>query len=163
MTVRRPLVIGEGAYGDGVPQKLQPGEFISGAQSDIDFSAVNSTMGPITVGRPVYVKADGTVGLARANNQALMRVAGLVGASSIAVGEAGLIRFIGPVTSSDWSSVLEDATVTLVPGTAYYLSDATVGKLTSTAPTTAGNAVCYVGLAISTTKLQVSVAPPILL
>jgi hypothetical protein len=47
--------------------------------------------------------------------------------------------------------------------TPYYLSPTTAGLMTSTVPTTVGQVVAQIGVAISTTELLVKITTPILL
>ena len=61
---------------------------------------------------------------------------------------------IGSVTQPDWSAVLEDESTTLTPNANYYGSD-TPGKLT----TDSVNRL-FIGVAKSTTKLDVSIGSP---
>jgi hypothetical protein len=48
-------------------------------------------------------------------------------------------------------------------GTTYYLSAGTAGLLTATAPSTVGQYVVEIGVALSTTELLIRPRPPILL
>ena len=52
-------------------------------------------------------------------------------------------------------------TTGLSPGSHYYLSDATFGLITTTAPSGAGKYVTYVGEAVTATKLSIQLTPPI--
>lgn len=69
------------------------------------------------------------------------------------------------VTSGETATVYfsgENSSVTgLTLGSAYYLSAATPGAVTATAPTTAGNVRQYVGRAVSATLLVVQIGDPV--
>lgn len=111
-------------------------------------------------GQPVYVSGNGTVDAALADNVTTSEVVGLVlvGASS---GNQGVILTEGSVTKADWTAVTGSAS--LVPATTYYLSDASAGTLTGTAPVTRGNYVVRVGKALSTTVMDIEIAADLLL
>jgi hypothetical protein len=51
----------------------------------------------------------------------------------------------------------------LTAGATYYLSDDVAALLTATAPTAAGSYVVRVGIAISTTEIEINIQEPILL
>lgn len=65
------------------------------------------------------------------------------------------------VTLPNWSALA--GTTLLTPGVTYFLSTSTPGGIQTTPPTTAGQVVCVVGEAISTTTLAVQIGIPILL
>jgi hypothetical protein len=65
-------------------------------------------------------------------------------------------------TTGQWDAVT-GGSGGLVANTVYYLDAATAGKLTATAPTTAGQYVVEVGMALSTTELLIKTRTPILL
>jgi hypothetical protein len=71
------------------------------------------------------------------------------------------------VTSPSNATVYLDGTITgltsLTPGAAYYLSGATAGAVTATAPTTSGYLSQEVGIALSTTELNFEEQQPITL
>lgn len=118
-------------------------------------SLTNANASPITVGMAVYLTAAGdTVDKARANALGTVKVFGLVADASIAASATGAIQFDGPLSSADWTAVTGGTTLT--PGAQYYLDAATAGKLTLTAPS-AGNFVAPVGIAQSTTVMQINI------
>jgi hypothetical protein len=63
--------------------------------------------------------------------------------------------------------VYKEGTITglssLTIGARYYLSGSTAGAITTTAPTTAGHIVQYIGYAISATELVFEPSDPIVL
>jgi hypothetical protein len=154
MAVRKPVVMV-----NGMLQRLPDGDTISGAQASPTFTATNANGGAVTMGQPVYVSAAGAVDLAQANASGTAKVAGLVGAASVAAGAAGAMQYGGVVTLADWTQVIGAATLTA--GAAYFLSAATAGQLTATAPDSTGQYVTRVGKALSTTELLIEIAEPI--
>jgi len=158
MSARKPLVIVNGQI-----QQLQAGDTLDASASEVDVvQKTNGNASPIVICTPVYVKSDGTVDKAKADAPGTVQVLGLVKDVSIDAAAAGSIQTDGVLTATtgQWDAVA-GTTGGLTPGTVYYLDPATAGKLTSTAPTTAGQFVVRVGLALSTTELDISTSPPI--
>lgn len=122
---------------------------------------VNDNAAAITVGKPVYVKSNGNVDLARANAASTTDILGLVYDASIAAAGTGAIATDGPVTATtaQWDAITGD-TGGLVPGSTYFLSAATAGAITKTCPSTAGQFAVRLGKALSATVLDVTVEPP---
>jgi len=148
MAVRKPIVIIAGQL-----QEIPAGDTMSAASSEVDVvSKLNDNAGAITIGMPVYVKANGSVDKAAATATGTAKVLGLVQAASIAAAGSGFIQTDGILASADWTAVVGG--VTLTAGSKYYLSD-TAGLLTLTAPTAAGSFVMMVGVAISTTEMEI--------
>ena len=75
----------------------------------------------------------------------------------VSAGAGGSYITEGQIQKTDWSDVTGDAH--LLPGEVYYLS--TVGKLSTTAPSAAGDSVCRVGIASATDTLDIEIARPI--
>ena len=120
------------------------------------FSAVASV--DLKAGQAVYANGLGQLALATATIYGTTKVLGLVVADT-ATG------FVADVTASvltltDWTPVTGASTLTA--GAQYYL-DLTVGSLSTVAPSSTGQALVFVGKAISTTTIEVSVSFPILL
>lgn len=107
--------------------------------------------GALTMGNAVYVASDGDVEAGRANAAATSDAIGVVAAvnepgdTTAAAGDAVTVVTFGPV--GGFSS--------LTPGKIQYLSDATAGALTETAPSGAGKWLKAVGYAESATVLFV--------
>jgi hypothetical protein len=114
----------------------------------------------IAIGQCVYMKNTGRVGLARANAAATRKVAGIA-ITAATSGYAVKYNVDGKLTRSDWTAVAGAAA--LSPGTDYFLSTSSAGSITSTAPTSAGDYVVRVGVASSTTVLDIEIENPILL
>lgn len=114
----------------------------------------------ISAGQPVYLKATGHIGLAQANAIATATVAGFLSAA-VLTGHAGTYLKNGPLILTDWMAIT--GTANLTPGAEYYLDADNPGKLTAIAPTAAGNFVCPVGQATTSTTLAIEIQPKILL
>ena len=155
MALKKPLVITSGEI-----EQLQPGDDlnvpIAGA---IEISLTNDEATPIVIGAPVYSDANGGVKKARANALGTSIVVGIVNDDpSIAAATSGSIATSGVMTATttQWDAVTGQVGG-LTFGTRYYLDAATAGKLTITAPTTAGNQVVEIGIAMSTIDMKIAI------
>ena len=145
---------------DGEVGQLRAGDTLDiTGSSNQQFSATNSNIAAITIGQPVYIQGADTVDLALADAKATSGVIGLVSDASIDSSAVGTILTDGTITSTDWTAVVGEATLTV--GSVYFLSDVDAGMLTKTAPTTTGSFVTRVGTAISATTLEVTISRPI--
>jgi hypothetical protein len=162
MALKLPLVIGT----DGLPQQLQTGDSINVAASTYTSRSVTNgeTSLAVVIGAPVYASAADTVKRAQANTKATSKLVGLGLDASIAAAGVGNIITGGILvaTTAQWDAVA-GTTGGLAFGTYYFLDPATVGKITGTVPTTVGQCVTLVGVALSTTELELSIQPPTLL
>jgi hypothetical protein len=83
------------------------------------------------------------------------------------VAKMGVGFVLSSVTSPANATVYKEGTITglssLTIGARYYLSGSTAGAITTTAPTTAGHIVQYIGYAISATELVFEPSDPIVL
>jgi hypothetical protein len=143
MTLRLPLVMNGGQI-----EQLQAGDTI--ANPVANNYVADAALAP---GNPVYGSAAGHVNLAEANALSTSKVLGLSTGTTTS-GSSGPIQTDGIVslTTAQWNTVT-GGTGGLTYNSIYYLSPSTAGGLTTTAPTTAGQIVAPVGLAISTTDL----------
>jgi hypothetical protein len=151
MPARRPLVIIGGQLA-----QLPAGDTIDGPVSEVDIIALNnSTASSVAMCRAVYPTSAG-LGLAQANASATKNVIGLVKDTAIAAGANGNIQSDGVfvATTAQWSAVSGE-TNGLTPNSIYYLSATTPGAITSTPPSTAGQYVVQVGIALSATALDI--------
>ena len=158
MALRKPLVIVDGAI-----QQLQAGDSLDATASEVDVVArTNNNAGTIVIGNAVYPDGNGTVDLAQADASGTVEILGLVSSTSIAAAASGSVQTDGVLsaTTGQWDAVA-GTTGGLTAGAVYYLDPDTAGMLTATAPTAAGDYVIRVGLALSTTELEISVQPPI--
>ena len=161
MAIKKPLVMGS----NGLPQQLQSGDSLAVGGSTVNLvTQTNGEAGAIVIGAPVYQFAAGSVKKAQANAAGTSDILGLVYDVSITNGASGQICTDGVMTATttQWDAVA-GTTGGLTFGTKYFLDPATAGKLTSTVPTTVGQLVVFVGTALSTTDLEVSIEPEILL
>ena len=111
----------------------------------------------ILKGQPVYIKANGHIGLAQADTLNTSKVVGFaVNDTSIGF-SCEYQRNI--LTLSDWTSVI--GTTNLIPNNLYFLNSTTAGTITNTPPTT--GVIISLGEAISTTSLEINIEYPILL
>jgi hypothetical protein len=103
------------------------------------------------------------VSLAKADAMATSAVVGVIG--SVAVAPAGYTALLTAGQIVDQSAALWDAiagtTGGLAANTTYYLSTATAGHYTATAPTTSGQTVEPVLWALSPTQALLLAIPPI--
>jgi hypothetical protein len=122
------------------------------------FEATNANVGTIIIGTPVYVSATGSVDKAQADAAATKDVVGLVVDTSIASSATGDIQTGGllEATTGQWDAVTGDAGG-LTAGTQYFVDPDTAGMLTDTAPIVAGDFVCAVGIALSTTEMIIAI------
>ncbi|MBV8970917.1 MAG: hypothetical protein JO290_01360 [Sphingomonadaceae bacterium] len=162
MALKTPLVLGS----DGLVQQLQSGDTISSAVAAQTVRQVTNaeSSAAITIGMPVYATAADAVKRAQANAKATSQLAGLVFDVSIAAAATGNICSAGILvaTTAQWDAVA-GTTGGLTFGTRYFLDPANPGKITSAVPTTAGQTNTAVGIALSTTELELQLQPPILL
>lgn len=162
MALKSPLVLGS----DGLPQQLQAADSIFSAQALYTSRSVTNSEGAaaIVIGAPVYAFAADGVKKAQANAKATSKIAGLGLDATVAAAGTGNIITSGVLvaTTAQWDAVA-GTTGGLVFGTYYFLDPATAGKITATVPTTVGQCVALVGIALSTTELELQIGTPILL
>lgn len=114
-------------------------------------------------GTPVYQTASaeevGLVNKARANTTSTSSVAGLTVGQAVAE-ENAHTQFAGPLTltTAQWDAVT-GGSGGLTPGSTYYLSAATAGRITATAPSSGGQFVTQVGIAMSARTMLVQIGP----
>jgi len=161
MALRKPLVISGGTV-----QQLQAADTldVSAVAGGDVLSQTNDEAGAIVIGTVVYNDVANGVKKAIATGAATARVVGLVAAATITNGVAGMIQVNGVLSAStaQWDAVT-GGSGGLIAGTDYYLSPTTAGLLTSTAPSTAGQYVVFIGRAVSTTDMNVAIDRAILL
>lgn len=153
MASHKPLVVIGGQI-----QQIPVGDTLSVAASEVDVvSATNANAAPLTIGTPVYVSSSGAVDKASASASTTARVLGLVKSTSIAPSSSGYIQTDGilSATVSEWDAVT-GATGGLTAGALYYLST-TAGQITSTPPSGAGQYIIPIGMALSTTELDITI------
>lgn len=148
MAVRKPLVLVGGEI-----QQLQAGDTLAGPFGEVDtMSATNADVGAHALGDVVYVSGNNAVKKARAD------AVGTKNAVALAMGAIGA----GTPGSYQTDGIIGGLTG-LVADTVYYLSQTTAGALTAVAPSAVGQYVVRIGIAISTTELELQIQRPILL
>lgn len=127
--------------------------------STITSTLTNNSGVTCNIGEAVYIDGSGTFSKARANAVGTVQAIGLA-TSSINNASSGQIATGGEVTATtgEWDAAA-GTTGGLTAGTVYYLSEATAGKLTATAPSTGW--VLTVGIALSSTKMKVNILAPV--
>jgi len=151
MSLKKPLVLANGEL-----EQLQPGDTI--LQVTL-FERTNGSVSALPKCTPVYATITaGEVQEAQADAAATKDVLGLVADTSIAASADGAIQSDGVLEAStaEWDAVTGEAGG-LTPGDKYYLDAATAGMLTRTVPSNSGEFVAMVGVAISTTELEISI------
>jgi hypothetical protein len=125
-------------------------------------SRTNDEASSLSIGTPVYVFDSDGVKMARADAIGTARVLGLVRDDTIAAAATGKIQTGGVLkaTPTRWDAVT-GGSGGLTTGSVYFLDPTTAGKLTTTAPSAAGQFVVQVGLALNSTDMQISIMPPI--
>lgn len=153
-TLRKPLVLNAGKI-----EQLQAGDTLDAAVAAIDVEILSNeeSSDAITIGMAAYISSAGKVKKAQANATGTKDVIALCRDASIASGDSGAFQTDGQLTSADWTAVVGVATLT--PGSIYYLSGDTAGKLTTTPPTSGW--VVEIGEAHSTTVLDINIRQPV--
>ena len=161
MAIKSPLVMGS----NGLPQQLQSGDTLNVPVSGANTQALtNAEAGAVVIGAPVYAFGAGTVKKAQANAASTANVLGLMFDVSTAAAGSGQVCTDGVLTATtgQWDAVA-GTTGGLAFGVRYFLDPATAGHITATPPTTVGQLVVSIGVALSTTLLLVDIKEPILL
>lgn len=160
MALRKPLVLNSGQI-----QQLQSTDTLDAVQSGGDATQqTNDEVGAIVIGAPVYNDVANGVKKAKADASGTTKVIGLVRDVSIPAATAGAIQLSGVLTATtgQWDAVM-GTTGGLTVGTRYYLSAVTAGLGSATAPSSVGQNVVQLGIAMSTTDLLLNITSPILL
>lgn len=158
MATRKPLV-----QVDGQIQQLQPGDDIGGNEGVV--SGTNGeTVAPVVFGEPVYVAGNDSYRKAQANAAATAKVFGLAATATSDGGAAIDVQMnnILTGTTAQWD-VVTGQTGGLTANARYFLSPTTAGRLTTTAPQTGGQYIAPVGIAKSSTDMQIDIDSTILL
>lgn len=154
MALKKPIV-----QTGGQLEQLQSGDYIS----SVDLPQLtNGNAGSLVIGTPVYSSANNTVDKAKGDAVGTTNVIGLVADTSISAAAVGGIQMDGVLsaTTTQWDAAA-GTSGGLTKDVFYYLSAATAGVLTSTAPSVAGQFIVCVGIAISTTEMKINLLPRI--
>jgi hypothetical protein len=112
-------------------------------------------------GQPLYIQTiNGHLNLAKADTGTTAQVIGFA-ESDVSSGEVCFYLTEGFIERTDWTLIT--GATDLSPGATYFLDPDTAGKITTTAPTTAGQLVVRVGRAVNVRTLDIEVELPILL
>jgi hypothetical protein len=148
MASRKALVLVAGEI-----QQLQAGDTLAGPVSEVGLqSLTNSDAASTAIGDVMYIFGADSVKKCKADAVGTSQAACIATAVITAAG-TGNFQFDGVLGGLSG----------LVAGTTYYLSAATAGLLTSTAPSTVGQCVTRIGIALSTTELDINIQRFILL
>ena len=157
----KPLVIDAGQI-----RQLASGDTLDAVVTAKEVVTIASASGvTMNAGDVVYINTSGAINLADASATASKYPIGFVRGqddgttSSISGGSNIEVQTDGTFTISDWTNVLGSST--LSPGTKYYLSSATAGNITATAPTSSNHFIVPIGRAISTTAMYIEIGEPI--
>jgi len=107
----------------------------------------------VHAGAPAYIVSNNTVNLASATGPTKSRTVGLI-TQAASVTEATIVQTDGSVTLADWTAVIGGASLT--PGSVYFLHT-TDGQMSTTPPTSDGDVVVTMGVAVTTTKFDIEV------
>jgi hypothetical protein len=138
MATRKPLVLVAGEV-----QQLQAGDTLGIVSETGQLSLTNSDAAAAVIGELFYIFGSDSVKKAKADAAATAEAVAMATAA-IAAGATGIFQFDGVVTGLSG----------LTPGATYYLSAATAGAMTTTAPSTVGQYVTRLGKAISATEFM---------
>lgn len=157
MAAVKPLVLVSGRI-----QQLQSGDTLNATVSEKD--AVSSIAdATLIAGQVVYPSSAGHCAKAKADAAGTSKAFGLA-VAAITSGASGSIQTNGVVTltTGEWDAAFA-TTGGLTAGTYYYLSAATAGLGTATAPSTTGHSVQQLGIGLSSTELYLDPQPEVLL
>lgn len=130
-----------------------------GGGSNLTFTAQNKDSITLIKGTPVATHSSGT-GFIRTNaSDNVHTCIGLL-AEDIAAGVSGKVQIGGMVQLSDWSALI--GFVSLSSKGIYFIGTS-VGQLTTTPPSIAGQVIQQVGKAVAGDTLEISILYPILL
>jgi hypothetical protein len=157
MALRKPVVVVNGQL-----QQLQAGDTLDAPQSGGDqIILTNDEATPVVIGAPVYM--DAVSGFKKAQANAAGHQERDWSRRQVAEhherdrrGRCRRTAFSQRPRRSGTRSRADTGGLTF--NSVYYLDPATAGKLTKTAPTTVGQYVMPIGLALSTTDLQITIS-----
>jgi hypothetical protein len=125
---------------------------------------LNNDSQPLIFGQPISIDS---IGAKRASMVSFetARVIGLVGDPTIQIGLSGSIINKGTMVNQTvaWDQLILGNSGGLNPGSYYFLDPNNPGHMTTQVPTTQGQWLVRLGLALSATELIVSIQDPILL
>ena len=152
MALRKPLVVIAGQV-----TQLSDSDTLDAYIDEVELTnADNSNASAIVKGQVVYADGAGTCDKAQADSASTSILFGFVTDTTVAAAATAQIQTEGIITATttEWDAV-SDETGGLDAGDVYYISPTVAGEITAVAPSTATQLVAAVGLALSTTELQI--------
>jgi hypothetical protein len=118
----------------------------------------------LTIGSPVCISSTRTMIKAFAADTSRILVAGFWEEPVSEIGRIGHYVSAGTLSASiyQWAPICGQ-NGGLTPGSLYFLDPSAPGRITTSAPSASGLFVVELGLAISSTDLEISIQPPIML
>lgn len=128
------------------------------------FIKTNNDTQSLHIGMPVHSSGVGAVARASADTGLTADLVGLVFDAEVLAGSSGRIQSSGIMTATtgQWDAVTEQVGG-LTEGAIYYLNIAPVGRITTVPPSTPGQYVVIIGVALSSTQLFINTQASILL
>ncbi len=153
MAIRKPLVIVGGQI-----EQLQSGDTLQEVEQ-LQLTADAA----LIAAQVVYASAADHVNKAKADSATTAKPIGLT-TGAISNGAVGGVQSDGvlTLTTAEWDAAF-GTTGGLTFNTPYFLSAGTAGLGTATAPSTVGQYVVQLGIALSTTELKIAIQQSILL
>ncbi len=150
--IRKPLVLSNGCL-----EQLQAGDTLAPVPHTLEVT--NDETITILIGAVVYISSANAVKYAKAD-LATTKSAIAMCLGDIIATELGIIQVDGllTLTTEQWDLATGD-TGGLTPGSVYFLSAATIGRITNVPPTT--GYIVKIGTAISTVNFEISIGTPI--
>jgi len=148
MSLRKPLVLASGEI-----QQLQSGDTLDAIVTETEGQTwTNGDAGNHVIGDVVYLNTADNVKKAKADAAGTKEAIALATAT-IVNATTGVYKTSGTLAGLSG----------LTAGAVYYLSQTTAGVMTTTAPSTIGQYVVRLGVAISTTEFLIRIERPVLL
>lgn len=119
-------------------------------------NVTNSSGSGVVIGNVVYFDSSGDAIKAQADADATALGVGFA-TGTIADTVSGDFQVDGilEATTGEWNAVTEEGAGGLTEGARYFISEITAGKITTTAPSTAGETITQIGVALTDTKLKI--------
>ena len=147
--------------GKGTGVVIVDGRTISADGAKLDgidtINATNSSGSGVVIGNVVFFDSVGDAVKAQADVEATSLGVGFA-LGTIADAASGDFQTDGIMiaTEAEWNAVTETGAGGLTEGAQYFVSEITAGKITVTEPSTIGEFVVQVGVALSSTKLKIT-------
>ena len=132
------------------------GEQVVGSTS-ASFTATNESGSALVIGNVVYFDSVGDAVKAQADADVSALGVGFA-SGAIADMADGSFQLDGVMiaTEAEWNAVTEEGSGGLTEGARYFISEITAGKITITAPSSVGETVVQIGVALSSTRLKIT-------